>query len=378
MKILLLGAGSVVHTQRWANGLTRASVDVVCMSLHPFLDVGWESRVERVRLPHRGIGGYFLNAATVRRTFFERGCDLLNAHYATGYGMLATISGVRPRLISVWGSDVYDFPVKSPVHRALVRSVLRSADGIASTSLVMAEQVRRVMPKGWQGSIDLTPFGVDMQLFTPATEVLSDTRPLVIGTVKTLAHKYGIDTLIRAYALLVSDRVLTAELPDGMVLRLVGGGEQRAALESLVCSLGLQDQVEFIGAVPHAEVPQWLRGFDIYVAASRLDSESFGVAVIEASACELPVVVTRVGGLPEVVVDSETGFIVERDDPQALAIALRCLVLNPYLRGQLGRRGRAHVARTYEWRECVDRMTETYVATRVRSGHAQEGAQCHD
>ena len=360
MKVLLLGGGSVVHTQRWANGLAQAGVQVICASQHAFIEDGWLSAVQCVRLPHAGPAGYFLNASAVRRLYREHGCQLLNAHYATGYGVLATLSGVRPRLVSVWGSDVYDFPVKSPLHRALVRWVLGSAQGVASTSLVMAEQVRRVMPAGWSGEFELTPFGVDLQRFAPAAPAPGGTRPLVIGTVKTLAHKYGIDTLIRAYALLAADRELAAALPHGMCLRLVGGGEQRAKLEALVRSLDLEDQVEFAGATPHAEVPCWLHGFDIFAAASRLDSESFGVAVIEASACGLPVVVTRVGGLPEVVLNGETGLVVERENPVALAAALRLLVLDPERRRLLGQRGRELVSGMYEWKACVERMIDVY------------------
>lgn len=363
MNILLLGGGSVVHTQRWANGLVEAGARVVCVSQHPYIEGGWHADVVRERLPHAGPAGYFLNAPAVGRLFRTHACDLLNAHYATGYGVLASLSGVRPRLVSVWGSDVYDFPQRSLLHRALVRGVLGRADGVASTSIVMAEQVRRLMPAGWSRPIALTPFGVDTTRFdvrAQASPATGDGQPLVIGTVKTLAPKYGIDVLVRAYALLAADRELQAALPSGLRLRLVGAGEQRAELEALVRQLGLEDQVEFVGPVPHAQVPAWLQGMDIYVAASRLDSESFGVAVIEASACGLPVVVSRVGGLPEVVREGETGLVVEREDPVALAQALRRLSLDPEMRARLGRHGREHVRLHYEWRVCVQRMLDTY------------------
>ena len=103
-------------------------------------------------------------------------------------------------------------------------------------------------------------------------------------------------------------------------------------------------------------MPAWLNRLDIYAAPSRLDSESFGVAVIEASACALPVVVSDVGGLPEVVRDGETGLIVPRDDVPALQAALKRLVLDAALRERLGQGGRAHVEREYEWGHCVDLM----------------------
>ena len=71
MKVLLLGGGSVVHTQRWANGLAQAGVQVICASQHAFIEDGWLSAVQCVRLPHAGPAGYFLNASAVRRLYRE-------------------------------------------------------------------------------------------------------------------------------------------------------------------------------------------------------------------------------------------------------------------------------------------------------------------
>ena len=90
---------------------------------------------------------------------------------------------------------------------------------------------------------------------------------------------------------------------------------------------------------------------------------TFGVAVIEAGACALPVVVSDAGGLPEVVRDGETGLVVPREDVPALQAALKRLVLDEALRRRIGRAGREHVAREYAWEVCVDRMMACYEAT---------------
>ena len=366
-RVLLLGPGSVIHTLRWANGLSDRGLQVVCASQHPFITQGWAAQVVRVRLPHTGPLGYFLNAAHVRRLFEQQSCALLNAHYATGYGVLATLSGVRPRLISLWGSDIFDFPSRSLLHRAFVRKVLKSADGVASTSQAMANQARTVMPRGWRGDIAITPFGVDTSLFAPdraaqaPRDLPNKSTTVVIGTVKTLEPQYGVDLLIRAFATLVNDESFGFPLR----LRLVGGGKQRRSLESLAKRLNVLDRIEFVGPVPHAEVPRWLATMDIYVAASR--RESFGVAVLEASAAGLPVVVTRVGGLPEVVREGETGLIVNGEDVAGLAAALRKLVTDPALRSSMGSRGREHVESSFEWESCIQGMIETYHRTICRN-----------
>jgi glycosyltransferase involved in cell wall biosynthesis len=276
--------------------------------------------------------------------------EIVNAHYASGYGTTAALAGVRPVLLSVWGSDVYDFPYQSRLQGWLIRRNLRHATAIASTSHAMARQVQRLTPE--RREIAVTPFGVDIARFAPAPR---EDRPLTIGTVKSLAHKYGIDLLLRAFAGLVRDAEVGTAAADCRLL-LVGDGPQRADLEALARELGIAPRTEFAGAVPHAEVPAWLNRLDIYAAPSRLDSESFGVAVVEASACALPVVVSDVGGLPEVVRDRETGLIVPRDDTPSLQAALKQLVLDAPLRTRLGEAGRAHVARTYAWDHCVDLM----------------------
>jgi L-malate glycosyltransferase len=161
--------------------------------------------------------------------------------------------------------------------------------------------------------------------------------------------------LLRAFAGLLADADVQRR-PDECRLLVVGDGPQRTALEALADELGIASRCEFVGAVAHADVPAWLNRFDVYAAPSRLDSESFGVAVIEAGACALPVVVSDVGGLPEVVRDGETGLIVPRDDVPALQAALKRLVLDRALRERLGRGGRSHVEREYEWGHCVDLM----------------------
>ena len=149
-------------------------------------------------------------------------------------------------------------------------------------------------------------------------------------------------------------------LASKLRLLIVGGGRDRSSLELLADSLDISKVTEFTGAVPHAAVPDYLNRLDIYVAASRLDSESFGVAVLEASASSLPVIVTDVGGLPEVVEDGVTGRIVPRDAPHALAKAIEELILNEGLRKSMGLSGLHRVLERYSWKDSVSKMEEIY------------------
>ncbi len=356
MKVLVLAPANVIHTQRWVEGLNARGVEVVLATQH--VGAPWQAPggVRVVRLPVSGPLGYFANAFALRRLLRSFKPDLLNAHYASGYGTTAALARFRPWLLSVWGSDVYDFPYEGRLKGAWLRHNLRRADRIASTSEAMAAQVRELIAP--RDAIAITPFGIDTARFAPVTSAHLREGGFVIGTVKTLAPKYGIDVLIRAHA------AFAATLPEharrGAMLVIVGDGPQRAELEELAAALGTAAQVRFVGAVAHAEVPAWLNRFDVYVAASRLDSESFGVAVLEASACAVPVVVSDAGGLPEVVVHGVTGLIVPRDDVTALAAALGQLAASASLRERLGLAGRQRVLQHYEWSRCVDRMLACY------------------
>ena len=350
MRIALLGPANSIHLQRWAHALAGREHAVGVFTQHACKRELLPTAASVFVLPRRGSLGYFTNAWRVRRLLLRWRPDVVNAHYASGYGTTAALCGVRPVLLSVWGSDVYDFPYENALKGRLVRGNLRRATAVASTSHAMARQVQRLTPE--RHEIVVTPFGVDLAQFAPAPR---PNRPLTIGTVKSLAPKYGVDLLLRAFAGLAADDDAKAAAA-GWRLLIVGDGPQRAELEALARELGIASRTEFAGAVAHTDVPAWLNRLDIYAAPSRLDSESFGVAVIEASACALPVVVSDAGGLPEVVRDGETGLVVPRNDVAALQAALERLVLDAALRARLGRAGRLHVERVYEWGRCVDVM----------------------
>lgn len=353
MKVAFLAVATNIHTIRWVNAVAERDIAVLLITQQPPRLADYHPNVEIAILPYKGRFAYALNAPALRRLFRQSQADFLHVHYAGGYGAMAWLSGIRERVMSVWGGDVYHVPLRSPLHRLCVVRALKGAIRITSTSHIMAEQVRRL---GITTNIDIIPFGVDTRQFAPLSQPARRSR-LVVGTVKTLQPKYGIDTLIQGFAVALADPGFAACDP---VLRIYGSGEARAEYERLVLGLGIAERVLFAGAIRHDDVPAALRGLDIYVAVSRNDSESFGVAVVEASACGLPVVVSDAGGLPEVVEHGGTGLVLPRNDPVRLAEALRHLARAPDVRQRLGAAGRARVASRYEWKDCVDRMIALY------------------
>jgi glycosyltransferase involved in cell wall biosynthesis len=352
MKVAFLAGHSSIHTVKWVNEMALRGHEVHLITMHP----GTEALHPSIRihqLPFKPPYGYYFNAKHLRKLLHKIQPDLLNTHYASGYGTLARLSGFHPNLLSVWGSDVFDFPYESRIKMKIMQRNLAVADQIASTSNIMKQQTEKIYRPNKE--IAITPFGVDCERFRPIeTNKISNNNRIRIGTVKKMASKYGIATLIEAFA------IVKRKYKGDIELALVGGGPEEDKLKMLAQRLNVDNYVDFVGPVPHHSVPDYLNSFDIYVALSTLDSESFGVAIIEASACGVPVVVSDAGGLPEVVVDGKTGYIVPRNNPEEAAERILQLVNNSLLRVTMGEAGRQFVLENYEWKENADRMENLY------------------
>jgi glycosyltransferase involved in cell wall biosynthesis len=354
MRVAFLAAANSIHTVRWVNGLAAYGVEVHLISAHT-PDPSIDPQVSLHSLPMTPPLAYLFGQWALRACLERIQPDLVNAHYATGYGLLARLARCQPLLLSVWGSDVYDFPHKSSWHRHLLRRNLCAATALASTSHCMARRALTLCPGK---PCYITPFGVDETRFVPSPGV-PRVNELVVGTVKALEPKYGVDTLLRAFAWAVEVLDPTIHLR----LEIAGDGSQEAALRALAAELGVATRVVFHGKVAHTQVPALLQQMDIFVALSREDSESFGVAAVEAGACGLPVLVSDAEGLAEVVLHEQTGLIVPRDDVKAGALALVRLAGDAVLRERLGQAGRRHVQEHYTWAHSLEQMVAAYRST---------------
>ena len=348
LKIALLAARSSIHTTRWANSMSQRGHEVHLIAsekVGPTLD----SRVIFHHLQFPAPFGYFINTWNLKKLLATIQPDILHSHYISGYGTLANLSGFQPRISSVWGTDIYEFPNKSPIHKSLVKANLKNSRWVASTSKAMAAQTLKVCPEISQ-KISVTPFGIELDKFSTSSE---KQRIFTVGTVKSLEKRYGIDILLKGFNL------FKKSMPNfATQLLIVGDGSKKAELQEMAKKLNLDNSVVFTGAKKHEEVPQYLSKMDVYCALSR--AESFGVAVLEASASGRPVVVSRVGGLPEVVEQGETGYIIDEESPQQLADKLMELAKNPDLLRKMGQRGRQWVETQYNWQDNVEQMENLY------------------
>lgn len=364
MKIMFIAPGRSIHSNNWASAMCDRGHIVHFVTQESFTNNQY-SFVESVdkrfiihKLPFKGKKGFFLNALAVRKLTKEINPDIIHVQQAAGYGLLGTYSDKNKAFVSVYGWEVYDL-VKNKLWKRIVGYVLNWYKHIGSTSECMRKQIHKEYPDV-KTPIVVTPFGIDMKKFKYHK---NDKDEIIIGTVKKMDKKYGIEYLIRAFEKSYKEiEISNPEIAEKLFLELVGPGNQIEELQQLTLNLGISDRVRFIGKVPHLEVPKWLSRFDVYVASSILDSESFGVAVIEASSCERPVIVSNVGGLPEVVDNGVTGFIVPARDVDALSEKMIELIKNSELREKMGLEGKKLVKERYDWEYCVDLMEKIYTS----------------
>jgi glycosyltransferase involved in cell wall biosynthesis len=348
MRICLLADAQSIHTRRWLAFFAGRGHEVHVVSFRPATSsaghiyaYNWGKRLGKLR--------YLLYMGRIRRLVRRLRPQIVHAHHATSYGLAGALTDCHPFLIHTWGRDVLDFPQRSRLYRRLLRFNLGRADVITTTSRVMAEAAEALMRPGTP--VHVIPFGADLHLFRPRPTPKPPGAPVVIGTVKALEKLYGVDHLLRAFA----------DVPRrGFDLRLtiVGDGSQRMALETLAQELGIEGLVRFMGRVPHQELPAYLQQMDVFVMPSL--QESFGVAAVEAAAVGLPIVASDVGGLPEVVVQGETGFLVPPADVDALTGRLAQLISDSTLRCRMGEAGRAYAITQYDWRANAAQMERLY------------------
>jgi glycosyltransferase involved in cell wall biosynthesis len=200
--------------------------------------------------------------------------------------------------------------------------------------------------------------GIDTSLFRPTTPdpdiVRTDGTPLLLWVGRLQPWK-GVDVALRALR----------EIPQAHLM-IVGDGETRADLERLAQELGLAERVRFLGALPRERLPSIYAAADLLLATS-FASETFGIGLVEAQACGLPVVASRFGGFPEVIDEGHTGLLVPPRDPTALAAAVRTLLNDPERRRAMADAAPGWAAQ-FSWSAVVDRIEAVYDAT-VRAAH---------
>lgn len=364
MKICFVSDAGSYHTKKWCKWFYEQGHEISVISFTPGVIENAEVIIIETGANSRGndLGKlkYFLAISKMRQAIQEINPDIINVHYATSYGTIVALSGIKGYVLSVWGADVYDFPQKSFMHRSLLKYSLNNAKYLFSTSQAMAVETKKYTSK----EITVTPFGVDMNLFNPnKRKRAKDDNRFIIGTIKTLTPKYGIDYLIKALSIVSQKR------PDIPIeLRIAGKGENAEEYKMLAQSCNISHITKWLGYISQEEAANEWANMDLAIVYSTLDSESFGVSAVEAEACGCPVIISDIPGLMEATLPGETSIVIKRKNERLLADAIIDLFDNKEFRTKLGEQGRTFVEQKYDVQKCFENVEKIFEDINAKNG----------
>jgi glycosyltransferase involved in cell wall biosynthesis len=357
MRILFIGDISNIHVIRWVRYMVGRGYEVVILSTR-------RGEVPGARVIHLDPGDkpgrrwikilrhlwFIINEWLIIK--FGR-FDIVNVHFLRA-DMIGWIATLHPRtVITVYGSDMR--PVAEggdPRRLGWKRSALCRAAAITAVNPFLEDKVRAMAPD--VKKTEIIPFGVDLSRFNRRGWKPGGTDQIRFCLVKlALDGVYGPDIAIQAMARVVRQY-------PAATLTLVGDGDEKYVLElrALVNRLNLQSAVNFIRRVEHEKLARIFEQNDVVLQPSRW--ESFGVVILEAAAVGLPAIASRVGGVPDLIIEGVTGLTFPPEDVEALAEAMIKLTADPALRNQMGRNAHDLARKLYSFDMHAGRMEELY------------------
>ncbi len=329
-------------------------------------DKGFSFPVVRVPLSMNEWG--FLNPGSVRRYFRHmlqtrtivrrRQIQIVHCARVMPEGVFAYLLHAvskTPYCVYAHGEEI-GTALSSRQLRVLMNRVYGSAETIVANSQnTRTLLVRTGVP---DSKIAVVFPGVDANRFYPgnsteARKKLGISGQPVLLSVGRLQRRKGHDRVLQSLPRLLS------ELP-GLAYVIAGAGEEEARLKEMAESLNVSRHVHFAGAVPDGLLPDYYRACDVFIMPNREEShhdiEGFGIVFLEANACCKPVIGGKSGGTADAVVDGETGFLVNPEDPVAIADAALLLCRDKTLAAELGHQGRTRAVRQFGWASVANKV----------------------
>ena len=314
------------------------------------------------------------NAPLIPRLARLRGFDLLHIHYPFIFGVemlmasrfgrggrdAAVLVHYKNQLIGEGGRR----PLFAAYERLTPPLLIRHADRVCVLSADHAESVpylRSLRRRRPERVVEM-PNGVDAAAFSPTAGDGDGGLRASLGIGQDAILAAFVATLDRAHhfkRLDVAIDALDRAGDERLHLVVAGDGELRPEFERRAAAAGISDRVHFLGRVLHDELPAVLAAADLFLLTTE-PPESFGIVLIEAMACSLPVIATEYPGVRAVVEERENGLLVGRGDAGAVAAALDRLAADEAERERLGANGRAKCEREWSWPRLLDRMDEAY------------------
>ena len=366
MKIAMVSSARSPQTVELVNHLADRGHQLALFSMpeHESIHNNIDRRVRVAYLPHRGMAGYFRNARPLQAMVEEFRPDVVNVHYAGGYGTLARRSRVRPLVMSVWGGDVSHCKYGYNLYKKLVRRNLYAADSVTCTDVALVDTLRNDLL--YDGVAEVTTFGVDCRCYMPQNKSTGAGGQMRIGTVSTL-EKRELEVLLRSIAQL--ERKLDHAVD--IALFIYGNGNRQEAQE-LIDRMELNHKVKWKGSVKRSQLPTVLNRLDVVCALPTQRQETAAVLAMEAMACGVPVVYVGKNTLGSAVADGKTGFVLEKCDACLLAEKLHEMIRDRTLHRKFALEGRDRILQWYDLEQNVKQLELLYGRTvnqfRMESG----------
>jgi len=292
--------------------------------------------------------------------------DLIHAHWLIPQGLVAVlaarISGTAvPVICTSHGADL--FALRGSIWERIKQFVVASSSGLTAVSRTMRERLLTMSDK--MDRIRVIPMGVDLERqFVPLPGKRRRKSLLFVGR---MVEKKGLRYLIKAMPVVLENH------PEANLV-IAGSGPEEASMSRLVATLGLSEQVRFVGALQNREIPALYQASELVVFPSIVardgDQEGFGLVLVEAMGCECAVIASDLAAIRDIIIDGKTGLLVPEKDSAALAQKITYLLDNPLFRSALARDGRDFVLERYDWRN-IAAQYEAFFTELIAAGSQQ-------
>lgn len=333
--------------------LERRGVHVVVLAGRDSGEDVTHPGVARLRAPVHHVGTDGDAAARVAELAAGHGLQHLHAHFAGWAAHTAATAASQadlPFSLTAHATDIY----RADVDRAALAGLLVRAAFVVTVTDANAAWLTQ-LPRAGQARIVRVYNGIDVAAAAAGPPAAGRTDEVL--AVGRLVPKKGFDDLIRAVA-------ESARRGTGIEVRVIGEGPERVTLEALADRLGVAGMIRFTGAADSSEVAGAMRSAAVLAVPSVVtadgDRDALPTVVLEAMAAGLPVVATDVNGLPEMVVDGESGLVVPARAPDALAGAVAGLLPDRERRDRLAAAGRQRVERLFDVRDSVSQLGDLF------------------
>jgi len=325
---------SLTESSEFEKRINRDDVEVICLHKQAGNDPKIHLKIWKLLRQLKPVCTHTYNIATLE------------------YNVIAFFAGIKKRIHAEHGRDIYDLDGSNKKYQYLRRFINPFVTKWIPVSKELADWLVRDV-KLPQSKVDLIYNGIDLELYSPKKH--SYKKQYIVGTVGRMAAVKDQLTLLKATQLLISEY---PELKNIIRIEVVGDGELYSIIQSYIEEHSLEGNIKLLGA--RNDVANILQNFDVFVLPSL--AEGIPLTILEAMATALPVISTKVGGVPELIEDEVNGYLISPQDVKALASRIKLYIDKPDLIERHGLIARGKVEKNFSLLAMTEQYMQVYDA----------------